>query len=59
MPGDQGFALGGVGQDRHDALFGKVDVLHRRVGLEHHMTEFKGNRLKIGLEEIEVVGREG
>src|SRR3954463_1430091 len=40
-------ALRGVGQDRNDAVFGKVDVLDRLSRLDQPLPEFEGNGLKI------------
>ena len=52
-------ALGGVGQDRHDALFGKVDVADGLLGLAQPLAQVEGRGLKVGLEQPEVVAREG
>jgi len=42
-------ALRGVGEDRHDALFGKGDVLDRLPCLDQPVAKVEGNGLKIGL----------
>src|SRR5215204_1458690 len=47
-------ALGGVGEDRHDALFGKVDALDGFPRLDHPLAQVEGNGLKMRLEQTEV-----
>ena len=52
-------ALGGVGQHRYNPVLGEVDVLDRLPRLDQPVSEFEGNGLKIGLEEIEIVRGQG
>jgi hypothetical protein len=51
--------LGGVGQHRYNPVLGKGDVLDRLPRLDQPVSEFEGNGLKIGLEEIEIVQGQG
>src|SRR3954447_11569140 len=48
-------ALRGVGEDRYDAAFGKVDLLDRLPCLDQSLAQVEGDGLKIGLEQIEIV----
>ena len=43
-------ALGGVGEDRHNAVLGEVDVLDRFPRLDQPLAQVEGNGLKIGLD---------
>jgi hypothetical protein len=45
----------GVGQDRHNPVFGEVDPLDRLPCLDQPLAQFEGDGLKIGLEQIEIV----
>src|SRR3954471_17127208 len=47
--------LRGVGEDRYNAVFGKVDLLDRLPCLDQPLAQFEGDGLKIGLEQIEIV----
>src|SRR3954447_4609264 len=47
--------LRGVGEDRYNAVFGKVDLLDRLPCLDQPLPQFEGDGLKIGLEQIEIV----
>jgi hypothetical protein len=52
-------ALGGVGEDRHDALFGKVDVADGLLGLAQPLAQFEGRGLKVGLKQPEILWWKG
>ncbi len=51
-------ALGRVGEHGRDAPLDEGDVLHDLPGLEHHLAQFEGDRLKVRLKEIAILWRQ-